>query len=1057
MAIQSYSAAGLEALFNQFYEDFKKQNTDFFVQKTVFVENPVIGKWLKLKMADRGIFFNTKITYLESGIASLLDHEFKKKLLDIQGQDDFLLQFYLYEILIENSGNDLLKPYQNNPTGTWNLAGKLFELFRNYEYKNPAMLAGWTENRLEDPESEIEKNQHILYIQWLAKIRKNHNPSADQLKTWPQLLFEDSQAIKLSSQIPIYLFGFSYLSYFHENLLHKISANQEIYFYRFPAHGKYPGLLKTANSLEKTFTGNSALPQLQAAIASKDSLAEKINVNDHSFQIAACPGHFREVETVHQAILWDMENTPGLKWNEIAVLCGDMQTYKPVIDAIFQREPEIPYVIADKTAGVDSLAAQAIEDLICLLTGDVTRKETFQLIFSPFFLPDARITRKDKEKWLEWAHNYGVFRDTDSGNRSMRKFGWKQGMSRYRLARLMDCAELQSPVFEDLMLMGESVFDGESGIETFLIAMEKILLVKDEINLQPSLKNFAQLLLPLLKDMIRIPSDSKEEQRVYQDFIDFLHFISFLEKKNQVKFNFTDINLIVEVFETQIKKIKLISGKILTKGVTIGKIERMAGIPFRHIYFLGINEGVYPSVPTPDPLDLLENNKGKINSLIPLAELQIQYFKTAVLSAADKICMTYNNLQLEEDKEIYPSCLIFEIEKYLKEFKPVKIPLFEKDLFLDAQKAPSFTFYDKPEMKKILMESFIQSQNQEEEFLKKAPAPVKQINVKDLKEFLLNPVLSYMKKRLGLYNDEGEDLSLKEDEPFMSGGVSEIGFKNSILKELLLEKANEAVQKTDSEYKKQQAMSRFPEGVYGNLEIKKITAEIESQLKLMEILKTVPGKFCPEIIIGQTKQKNPEAGNICTDAPIIQIKGNDLKLEGSLENIWIKGDTITAAVISQSGVSNIIKKYYLEPLLFFSALTLTEQFRQIKNLRIIVCYKNGIAQMTCSADEKMQQFLRDLIGDFLDSSQCNDFIDFDTVIGTYKENSFNEKLLEEKIKEALQGEEGFSLYKKNEIELLKLAVHRNLAKGPSQLQDLLARRYQFLVAQTIESQQKGEE
>ena len=78
------------------------------------------------------------------------------------------------------------------------------------------------------------------------------------------------------------------------------------------------------------------LARLQDAILSpevKDAKAPQ----DTSVQIAACPGIVREVETVWNSILLNLQRDPTLRLTDIAVLVPDMATYRPAIQAVFDR------------------------------------------------------------------------------------------------------------------------------------------------------------------------------------------------------------------------------------------------------------------------------------------------------------------------------------------------------------------------------------------------------------------------------------------------------------------------------------------------------------------------------------------------------------------------------------------------------------------------------------------------------------------------------------------------------------------------------------------------
>ena len=105
---------------------------------------------------------------------------------------------------------------------------------------------------------------------------------------------------------------------------------------------------------------------------------------DTSLQIVACPGLRREVETVYNSILYNLETDPDLCMTDIAVMVSDMSRYKPVVDSVFSRQPaRIAYNLVDSNARTESVFAQAVLAVMELSRGTFSRKEVFALLRNP--------------------------------------------------------------------------------------------------------------------------------------------------------------------------------------------------------------------------------------------------------------------------------------------------------------------------------------------------------------------------------------------------------------------------------------------------------------------------------------------------------------------------------------------------------------------------------------------------------------------------------------------------------------------------------------------------
>jgi len=64
---------------------------------------------------------------------------------------------------------------------------------------------------------------------------------------------------------------------------------------------------------------------------------------DRSLQIVACPSIYREVETVYNSILFNLEQNNDLQLTDIAILVPDISAYKPVFESVFNHN--LPFEI----------------------------------------------------------------------------------------------------------------------------------------------------------------------------------------------------------------------------------------------------------------------------------------------------------------------------------------------------------------------------------------------------------------------------------------------------------------------------------------------------------------------------------------------------------------------------------------------------------------------------------------------------------------------------------------------------------------------------------------
>src|SRR5262249_46588425 len=129
---------------------------------------------------------------------------------------------------------------------------------------------------------------------------------------------------------------------------------------------------------------------------------------DSSLQIAGCPGIQREVETAYQSILHNLSADPDLRMTDIAVLATDMATYRPALQAVFERAlqadrkdaPRLRYSLIDHCAVGVSLWGRAFLGMLDLATESFARSEVFAVVLNPCFLERLGVDHADAQLWL---------------------------------------------------------------------------------------------------------------------------------------------------------------------------------------------------------------------------------------------------------------------------------------------------------------------------------------------------------------------------------------------------------------------------------------------------------------------------------------------------------------------------------------------------------------------------------------------------------------------------------------------------------------------------------
>ncbi|RZB30304.1 MAG: exodeoxyribonuclease V gamma subunit [Desulfobacteraceae bacterium Eth-SRB1] len=535
---------------------------------------------------------------------------------------------------------------------------------------------------------------------------------------------------------------------------------------------------------------------------------------DWSLQIVACPGIYREVETVYNSILYNLNQDNSLQLTDIAILVPDISKYKPVFDSVFNRRPEvISYNLVDSHAEIESIYGQAVLGILELATGRFSRKEVFDLILNPCFMHKWKTGQDEIEAWADWAESLNIFHTFDrqskqeNGYFGSNYYTWKQGLQRLRLSRIFSAPDESAEGIARHFKGAVPYYDLKTGdaklMEKFCLIAEKLHLAATTLKkMQSSGEKWKQTFLKVCDDLLKIPPDLRGETAIQHALINAFDNLKFYdaicEDKSKPRL---DIELIKEFVKSSLTSISGGYGNYLTGGVTISSLQPMRPIPFKIVYLLGMEEGTFPGKADRSSLDL-RLLKRRIGDISP-PERNCYIFLEMLLSTRDKLYISYLAKDLQKDRFLQPCSLVNQLRRYIEQaifpreilFKVVDIPLKgSSDKYLDKDAVNDFSdvlvnysladrimFFREQHLWAQVNETAPQKEIKKAEkffpdFTKElkpddeAMQTKEKITLNQLKKFLEDPVLQSIKHNLGLYDEKEsiEEIVLSEDEPFYS-------------------------------------------------------------------------------------------------------------------------------------------------------------------------------------------------------------------------------------------------------------------------------------------------
>jgi exodeoxyribonuclease V gamma subunit len=174
---------------------------------------------------------------------------------------------------------------------------------------------------------------------------------------------------------------------------------------------------------------------------------------DRSVQVHACHGPSRQVEVLREVLVGLLDDDPTLEPRDIVVMCPDVETFAPLISAAFgladvvgeEGHPahQLRVRLADRALpSVNPLLALGVR-LVELSGSRVTATELLDLLGSPPVRARFRLTDDDLTRVTRWVSSAGIRWGLDADQRAAYAMGrfahntWRAGLDRILLGVAM--------------------------------------------------------------------------------------------------------------------------------------------------------------------------------------------------------------------------------------------------------------------------------------------------------------------------------------------------------------------------------------------------------------------------------------------------------------------------------------------------------------------------------------------------------------------------------------------------------------------------------------------
>jgi exodeoxyribonuclease V gamma subunit len=1015
--------------------DSQAKAGDFFTPATVVVPNRYLRKWLRLWLARRlDIAINLDFQDLEDALWKLLRQvDPDQSRTAPEPIDENVYRLMVLSILLEEKEPALapLRRYLQldekslsrlSCRRAWDLANRLGSLLRDYEYhRQDALIQPWLQNRFglgsaSEYHQMMERAQRAVFLH-ITREPDGRRALLNRLgesafKTFPQYAMELMTRGSAPTAIArtVHLFGFSQVNALHAKTIAWLGQSFDVRFYHLNACAAEGGGLEnellrlwgragteSLGLVESTGFDVERLPAYEAPKKGKKKPASVLDrlhdqllgkaaaknrlAQDTSLQIFGCHGPAREVETVYNSILHNLNSDPTLRQTDIAVLVTDMPKYRAVLQAVFERPPHrLQYNMVDFNAAGLSMFGQALLGMLDLALESFSRSRVFQVILNPCFLARLKVDRVQAMTWLEWAESLGIHQGWDADEKEQQGYphtpfyAWRLGLQRLRLGRFMDTSEdgaTSQSRFGDVIPFADFASTEREHLDAFCRAVEGLLptLARLRSSAMTGVR-WARSLDRLVQEFLDVPADRPEEAQVRVELIACIEKLDAWDSLHTAsrKSPGLPLALVREYVQSQLEVLEGNRGEYLIGGVTISALQPMRPVPFEIIYVIGMGEALFPGSNALSSFDL--RGAARLPGDVRPAEARQYDFLESVVAAQQKLYLLYDNYDLQKDRPLLPAVPLLQLQRYLGqnvlqcEFQFVEMPAQADDArYLDPAKQPTHQdlLVQPADTDRCLALLAARRTNrlefdaaQDAEWASRwaafqidfaippsaASTPAKSVNVtlSDLKRFLQLPAQESLRRHLRV--EEQDERALDDEEPLVTTQQIAGALVRQTIQQLVLSTAQTGVQQAVAgwqdrfinTYADGRLCSRVPDDAFGAIDQAALLSDLQERIhgqgQIETFLREQAGQtFCGPVLLGESltplgaKMRFP-ALTLRAGHELPADAPHEVRLLGSMPFAWHSPGRFEILIVTNSKQidGKEIHPSMIEPALFHLAL-----------------------------------------------------------------------------------------------------------------------------------------
>jgi exodeoxyribonuclease V gamma subunit len=552
---------------------------------------------------------------------------------------------------------------------------------------------------------------------------------------------------------------------------------------------------------------------------------------DESIRIHVCHSPMREVEVLHDQLLALLATGTGIEPRDVVVMLPDVETYAPLIEAVFRRTPgdptAIPFSIADRSAQMAAPVVDALGRVFALGEQRFSTPQVLDLLALEVVAGRFGITPRDIEQLTGWLTRVNVRWGRDAEHRRAHghplsdKTSWRFGLSRLLLGYAV---ENDPPALLGDVLPAAEAEGLEAAALGRLCDFVEALFTAAEALAQPHPPaDWPEVVMAALEALCVNDADTAWQHDEVRAAVRTLAENAASAGYEQPIGGAAYRELLFDALDGARPARGLLMG-----GVTFCSMVPLCTLPFRVVCLLGLSDGELPRREQSTDFDLIAHGpEGRRIGDRSRRSEDRYLFLEAILSARERLIITYTGQSIRDNASLPPSVLVSELCDYLAQSSPAGAASLDGVIVRHPLQAFSARYFDGSDPHLFsFAEHYVAGAaaartGEAPRFFTGAlpdPAPSDAVGLGDLVRFFQNPTAFLLNRRLELFLRE-RDFDVPDREPQELSPLDRYAAGNDLLQLMLadvpLERAKSLIQATGA----------LPLGSPGELDFMEIAAD----------------------------------------------------------------------------------------------------------------------------------------------------------------------------------------------------------------------------------------